>query len=97
MMNKDDFKPADGVTLENCFRYIEAIEQAAKRDIFLLKTEDRSTSLSIIAGTLKLVADQITKFRRQLEENGEATPMSDEQRLLLRAIMLRAVKPNNEN
>lgn len=90
----NEFKPADGVTIDNAIRYVEAVEQAVKRDIRRLPKNERSFILGMMAGALRLASDSLATFRKSLEDQGASSPMSDDQKLQLR-LLLRDVLNNS--
>ena len=79
-MKKDyDFTPAEGVTLDNALRYVEAIGQAIRRDIMQLPFEERGFIIALLAGALHLEAQEIDNYRKGLIQAGEALPMTAQQ------------------
>lgn len=79
-MKKDnDFSPAEGVSIENALRYVEAIGQAIKRDIMQLPFEERGFIIGLLAGALLLEAKEIDKYRKTLIDLGQAVPMTAKQ------------------
>lgn len=86
----NEFDPASGVTIENSLRYLEAIEQAIKREIKTIPKSERSMMLGILAGSIGLVSNRITEFRKDLEKSGESSPVTKEQKEQLKAIFRRA-------
>ena len=86
-----EFIPADGVTIENALRYLEAIEQAIKRDITLLPKSDRSMMLGIMGGSLAQASENIFNFRQSMEKSGDSLPTTEEQKELIRATFRQAL------
>ena len=82
----NDFKPAEGVTLDNCLRYIEAIEQAAARDISRIGKGERSMILGVVSAALSNAANKIDKVRNEMEEKGQALPVTPEQKIMARML-----------
>jgi hypothetical protein len=81
MERKDDRLIAKEVTIENCLQYINAVGEAAKRDILDLPLEDRSFMLGVIKVTLQLTVLELDHLQASMEARGDATPITDEQRL----------------
>lgn len=97
-MNENDFKPAEGVNITNAYSYIAAIEEAVRRDVMLVDKKERSMLVGMVAGALRLAADQLGEFRANLEATGQADRPSEEQFLRLKMIFRRArEKRNSEN
>lgn len=89
-MKEDKFTPARGVTIDNALRYIEAIEEAVKRDFNKLPSDERSVSVGMIAGSLRQASDRLAAFRANQEACGAAAPMTETQKLQLRLIFRHA-------
>lgn len=94
-MGKKDERIPDGVTLENAVWYLEAIQQAAERDIALVGPGERSLILGILSGVMYKTAEYIAQMRAQMELSGRADPVSEEQKAALREIFKIAKKPQN--
>ena len=80
----DKFHPPEDVTIHDALRYLEAIESAVRRDIRRLPIEERSLMVGIIAGAMSQTSETLTQFRIDMEESGEATPVTEEQKMQLR-------------
>ena len=87
----EEFKPAEGVTFDNALRYLEAIEEAVKRDIKNFPKSERSMMLSVMAGSIAQVSDSLFKFRKDMEKRGDSTPVTEEQKQMTRLIFRRAL------
>ena len=78
-MKKEDFTPAEGVTLENALRYVAAVGDAVTREITRLPFEERGFVAGLLAGALHLEAQRIDKHRAGLIQAGQAIPMTADQ------------------
>lgn len=87
-----DLSPIEGVTIGNGLRYIHAVEDAAQREILDLPIEDRSFMLGVIKANLQLAVISIDKLQVQLEEKGDALPITDAQRLHFQLMLQLATK-----
>ena len=95
-MKDNDFTPAEGVTIDNCLRYIAAIEEATRRDIALVKKSDRSMTLGLVSSALSNAADSISKLRKDMEEKGQAPPITTEQKIMARILFRLALGKDAE-
>lgn len=86
-MSTDQGIPKGVITLENALSYIEAIGEAVKRCVMDLDKEDRSEVVGIVSAVLSQTSESLQQFRAKLEQSGEATPVTEEQKLRLRKIM----------
>lgn len=91
-MKEPDFSPAEGVDITTALRYIQAIEEAVKRDASSLDKSERSMMIGLIAGTMRKAADGLGEYRAHLEAVGLADPPTEEQLLQLRMIFRRALE-----
>lgn len=92
MAKDESHSPVKGVTIENCLRYINAVEEAAKRDIKDLPIEDRSFMLGLIKVHMQLSIMTLDKFQATMEEHGDATPVTHEQKLHFQLMLQLAFK-----
>lgn len=67
----------EGVTLENCLRYINTIEEVVMRDIKDLPREDRSVVMSAIIASLLISARILRNYRNKLVSGGEADELTE--------------------
>lgn len=91
-MRYEDFTPAPGVTLGNCLQYIAAIEEAAERDILKIPEDERKFILGMVKVALRLAENTIAGLQQELEKQGEAVTITDEQLEQLRLMADRASK-----
>lgn len=77
----------EDITLENCLKVVEAVNAVAKREVMTIDKEERSYVLNIVASALSMASDSLVQFRAKLEAGGEATPVTDEQKLILRGVL----------
>lgn len=97
MAKDESLSPVKGVTIENCLRYINAVEEAAKRDIKDLPIEERSFMLGLIKVHMQLSIMSLDRLQAALEESGDATPITDEQRLHFHLMLQLAFKDKTGN
>ena len=90
-MEQKPFSPADGVTLDNALQFIEAINAAVRRDIPSVDRTERSMLIGIVAAALNQTSESLGQFRAKLEQAGQATPISEEQKAQLR-LFIRGAK-----
>lgn len=67
----------EGVTLENCLRYINTIESVVMRDIKDLPKEDRSVVMSAVIASLLISARILRNYRDELVAKGEANELTE--------------------
>lgn len=67
----------EGVTLENCLRYINTIEEVVMRDIKSLPKEDRAVVLSAVVASLLISARILRNYRDKLVSEGEADELTE--------------------
>ena len=79
------------MTIHNVIDYLVAIEEAVKRDIFTLPKSERSLILGVMSASIAKAAEDINKYRLQLEESGESLPVTEEQKEEVRALFRRAI------
>ena len=91
------FKPAEGVTLLNAMEYATAIEDAVRDEIMTVPVEQRSAIIGMVAVTLKLTLSSLLAFRDSLEQQGLASPPTEEQLLQIKMIMRRAAEDKKES
>ena len=95
-MKDNDFTPAEGVTIDNCLRYIAAIEEAAKRDIALVNKGERAMTLGLVSSALSNAAASLNKLRKDMEEKGQAPPITTEQKIMARILFRLALGKDAE-
>lgn len=95
-MNKIDFKPAEGVTIENVIEYATAIESAVREGIYDLPIDQRSITIGMVLMTLKMTMTSLADFREKLEKDGLSTPPSKEQSLEVQMLMRRALEMDKQ-
>lgn len=88
-MKEDKFTPAEGVTLENHRKYVDAIERAVYREIKSIPLEERSAIITMVIMTLLVTAKCLMKFKDELEAKGEAPPVTEDQQLTFRLMLKR--------
>lgn len=88
----EDSTTPSGVTIENALDYLEAIRDVVSQDVMNMDKEDRSLVLGIISAALSQTSESLKQLRSKLEKMGDATPITDEQKLQLRQILMRAGK-----
>lgn len=67
----------EGVTLENCLRYINTIEEVVMRDVKDLPKEDRSVVMSAVIASLLISARILRNYRDKLVMEGEAGELTE--------------------
>lgn len=96
MMN-EEFEIPPGVTIVNALRYVNAIEQAVKREITRIPKSERGMVTAMVAGALRVSSDALNNLREKMEKTGEADPITDEQRLQLRMLFRNAMEKNRSS
>lgn len=79
-MNKHDFSPAEGVTLQNAIRYVATVGEAIRRDLLKLPLEDRGYIASLLSGALLEEGFEIADFKKELIRTGQAVDMTAQQK-----------------
>lgn len=77
----------EGVTLENCLRYINTIEEVVMRDIKDLPKEDRSVVLSAVIASLLISARILRNYRDKLVSDGEANELTEAEKSRFRLMI----------
>ena len=77
--------------MDNIMTYIEAIEAAVRREVARYPRSERSMAVGLVASALVQTSETLKRFKDDLEENGEATPVSDEQIAELRMMFREAL------
>ena len=80
------------ITIENAIDHIEKLNDAVRKDAMTLGKDTRSMAISLIAAVMAVTAEDLKNFQSGLEASGEATPISEEQRGSIRAILSEAMK-----
>ena len=62
MERNDDFRPAEGVTLENSISYIAAVEEAVRNEYGSIEPELRTAVLTAVRTALCFVVDTIDEI-----------------------------------
>ena len=80
------------VTLDNALDCIEAISQSAKREIMDCDPQDRTYVLGMLSAALANAALEVKTLNEKLSTQGEATPMTADQKLTVQMLLRRALK-----
>lgn len=86
-MSKVKYALMEGVTLENCLRYINTIEEVVMRDIKDLPKEDRSVVLSAVIASLLISARILRNYRDKLVSDGEANELTEAEKSRFRLMI----------
>ena len=80
------------IRIDNVLDLLKEIETAVREQVMDVHREDRSMVIGIISSALSVTSDSLQQFRAKLEQSGEATPVSEEQKLQLRHVLSGAKK-----
>lgn len=67
----------EGVTLENCLRYINTVEAVVMRDLKVLPKGDRSVVATAVIAALLISSRILRRYRDDLVESGEADELTE--------------------
>lgn len=84
----------EDINLENAIDYIEAIEKAVSDDAMKVAKGERSLAISIVAATLSVAADSLKQYQAKLEASGLSTPITEEQKTMIRRTLQAGKKLN---
>ena len=86
----ESFTPAD-VSIDNALQFVEAIEKAVREGIHTLPVEDRSIVIGIISGALAQTSESLAGYRKILERQGRADPVTEDQKEQLRLLLRKTI------